>query len=47
MYSVFLKDYVKVFPREQVLVQRLEDRSEDMAASMRELYQFLEMGNGF
>ena len=38
---------MNVFPREQVLVQRLEDRSEDMGASMGELYHFLEMGNEF
>ena len=43
IYSVFLRDYLKVFPKEQVFIQRLEDR-EDLNQSMREVFTFLEMG---
>ena len=43
MYSVFLRDYFKVFPREHILIQRLEDRK-DIGQSMREIFSFLEMG---
>ena len=41
---MFLKDYFKVFPRNQVLVQRLEDRSANLTAAMREIFRFLDMG---
>ena len=44
LYSVFLKDYYKVFPKQQVFVQRLEDRIRDMNKTMKEIFTFLEMG---
>ena len=43
IYSVFLRDYFNVFPKEQIFIQRLEDRK-DLDQSMREIFSFLEMG---
>ena len=43
MYAVFLRDYFTVFPRQQIFIQRLEDRK-DMKGAMREIFTFLEMG---
>ena len=44
LYSVFLKDYYKVFPKEQVLIQKLEDRKKDMNRTIKEIFSFLELG---
>ena len=47
LYSVFLKDYYKVFPKQQVFIQRLEDRIRDMNETMKEIFTFLEMGTPY
>ena len=43
MYHVFIRDYLKVFPRNQILIQRLEDISANQSRALSEVYQFLEM----
>ncbi|XP_053404995.1 carbohydrate sulfotransferase 15-like [Mercenaria mercenaria] len=41
VYHVFIKDYLKTFPRDQVLIQRLEDIAADTEGSTRRTYKFL------
>lgn len=41
LYSVFLCDWLKVFPREQVLVVRMEDYHQDMVSSLATIYNHL------
>lgn len=41
VYHVFIKDYLRVFPRDHVLIQRLEDLQEDPHASLTLTYSFL------
>ncbi|XP_042885797.1 carbohydrate sulfotransferase 15-like isoform X1 [Penaeus japonicus] len=41
LYSVFLCDWLKVFPREQVLVVRMEDYHQNMVSSLATIYSHL------
>ncbi|WAR03278.1 CHSTF-like protein, partial [Mya arenaria] len=41
LYSVFLADYLSVFPRDQILVHRLEDMSDDREHALNTTYAFL------
>ena len=41
MYSVYLKDWLSVFPKSQFLILRLEDYSEDQTSYLRQIYSFL------
>jgi len=41
MYESYLKDWFKVFPREQILILRLEDYSEDINNVLNKVYDYL------
>ena len=43
VYHVFIKDYLKVFPRDHVLIQRLEDISDDPEGTLVKTYKFLNL----
>ncbi|XP_078616278.1 carbohydrate sulfotransferase 15-like [Branchiostoma floridae x Branchiostoma japonicum] len=44
LYEVYLRDWLSVFPREQILVQRLEDHSKDPNKTMTRVLNFLDLG---
>jgi hypothetical protein len=44
MYSVFLKDWIKVFKRENVLVIKSEDYYANRTATLNEIYTFIGLG---
>ena len=44
MYSVFLKDWLSVFPASQLLVIRKEDYEKQIKSTMREVFTFLDIG---
>nr|XP_061816714.1 carbohydrate sulfotransferase 15-like [Nerophis lumbriciformis] len=44
LYIVFLLDWLSVFPREQILVLRLEDYATDLEGTLDEVFSFLEAG---
>ncbi|XP_078617471.1 carbohydrate sulfotransferase 15-like [Branchiostoma floridae x Branchiostoma japonicum] len=44
LYEVFLRDWLSVFPRDQILVQRLEDHSKDPNTTMTRVLNFLDLG---
>ncbi|XP_053403110.1 carbohydrate sulfotransferase 15-like [Mercenaria mercenaria] len=41
VYHVFIKDYLKVFPRDHVLIQRLEDIADDPEETLIRTFNFL------
>ncbi|XP_038050366.1 carbohydrate sulfotransferase 15-like [Patiria miniata] len=43
MYSVYLRDWLKVFPRDQIRVLRLEDWHANCTSILPELYNFLQL----
>jgi len=43
IYSVYLKDWLKVFPRDQVYVMRLEDHIDNEVGSVNEIIDFLDL----
>jgi hypothetical protein len=43
VYHVFIKDYLKVFPRDHVHIQRLEDISDDPEGTLIQTYKFLDL----
>nr|XP_054757794.1 carbohydrate sulfotransferase 15-like [Lytechinus pictus] len=42
-YAVFLRDWLRIFPRDQILVLRLEDWQSRCTSKLREIYRFLEL----
>ena len=44
MYSVWLKRWLEVFPRDQILILRNEDYSADTATHLVQVFRFLELG---
>ena len=40
---MFIKDYLKVFPRDQILIQRLEDIAANQTAALTKVFKFLEL----
>ncbi|XP_035665240.1 carbohydrate sulfotransferase 15-like [Branchiostoma floridae] len=44
LYDVYLRDWFHIFPRDQILVQRLEDRSRDPRGTMMRVLEFLQLG---
>ncbi|ELU18071.1 hypothetical protein CAPTEDRAFT_107906 [Capitella teleta] len=44
LYSVYLEDWLKVFPKEQVLVLKAEDYYFDRRSSLEQVFKFLELG---
>ena len=47
MYSVFLEDWFRIFTRDQVLVLRNEDYSEDVEGHIIKVFNFLDVGKCF
>ncbi|XP_064602186.1 carbohydrate sulfotransferase 15-like [Liolophura sinensis] len=44
MYSVFMKDWLRVFPREQFFIIRTEEYADNPRDVLQELYKFLGLG---
>ena len=44
MYSVFLEDWFRIFSRDQIMVLRNEDYSEDVEGHMIKVFNFLDVG---
>ncbi|KAJ8317755.1 hypothetical protein KUTeg_005659 [Tegillarca granosa] len=43
MYFVYLKDWMRVFPKDQLLILRLEDYSKDLPNVLKKVYNFLNL----
>ena len=43
MYPVFLTDFLKIWPREQILVLRSEDYAVDVNETMKKVFRFLNL----
>ncbi|KAL3891470.1 hypothetical protein ACJMK2_003732 [Sinanodonta woodiana] len=43
LYSIHLKEWLKVFPRKQIFIMRTEDYSKDIVGSLLKIFQFLEL----
>ncbi|XP_052778544.1 carbohydrate sulfotransferase 15-like [Mya arenaria] len=43
-YSIFLRDWLRVFPRKQFLIMRTEDYSSDIARHIQYAFDFLDLG---
>lgn len=41
LYSIYIKDWLQVFPQEQVLVLRMEDYQNNMNKTLEEIYNHL------
>lgn len=41
LYSIYIKDWLQVFPREQLLVLRMEDYQKDMSKTLEDIYHHL------
>ncbi|XP_060083042.1 carbohydrate sulfotransferase 15-like [Ylistrum balloti] len=41
IYSVFLKEWLKVFPRKQILIIRSEDYSQNISSHLKNIFNFL------
>jgi hypothetical protein len=41
MYSVFVEDWLRIFRRDQILVLRNEDYSDNIEVTLRQSFQFL------
>ncbi|XP_019629578.1 PREDICTED: carbohydrate sulfotransferase 15-like [Branchiostoma belcheri] len=44
LYEVYLRDWLSIFARDQILVQRLEDYSKDLRSTITEVFKFLDLG---
>ncbi|OWF40119.1 carbohydrate sulfotransferase 15-like [Mizuhopecten yessoensis] len=43
IYSVFLREWLKVFPRKQILIMRSEDYSRNMSSYLKNIFRFLDV----
>lgn len=43
MYAVYLRDWIRVFPKDQLLILRLEDYSRQLPDVMKKVYNFLNL----
>ncbi len=43
MYAVFIEDWLKVLPRDQLHVVRLEDYAQDKQTAFDEIFEFLQL----
>nr|KAG5696141.1 hypothetical protein BaRGS_026500 [Batillaria attramentaria] len=43
MYSVFLEDWFRIFPRNQIYIVRMEDYSPNIPGELAKIYDFLEL----
>ena len=44
LYSVFLEDWLRIFPKEQVYVVRMEDYAPNIPGELAKIYDFMELG---
>jgi N-acetylgalactosamine 4-sulfate 6-O-sulfotransferase len=44
MYYIYVEDFLRVFPREQIKVIKSEEFAIHIAETMREVFKFLEVG---
>ena len=44
LYTIFIEEWLKVFPREQFHILRLEDYTEDKQLALNDIFQFLGVG---
>ena len=44
LYTVFIEEWLKVFPREQFHILRLEDYTEYKQLALNDIFQFLGVG---
>ena len=44
MYSVYLKDWFRIFPKSQIHVLRTEDYHVSMETELKKIFTFLERG---
>ncbi|XP_045194224.2 carbohydrate sulfotransferase 15-like isoform X2 [Mercenaria mercenaria] len=44
LYYIYIEDYLRVFPRQQIKVLRLENFTRNIAGTMEEVFNFLEVG---
>ena len=44
MYPVFMADWLRIWPREQMLLLRSEDYAEDVPGTLRKVLDFLGVG---
>lgn len=44
LYSVFLEDWLRIFPRKQMLILRYEDYARDMETELMKVFDFLGTG---
>lgn len=44
MYPIFMVDWLRIFPREQMFIMRYEDYAIDVKGKMRQLFEFLDLG---
>lgn len=44
MYSIFLEDWLRIFPRSHIYVMRYEDYATDMLKEINKIYAFLHLG---
>lgn len=43
LYSVFMEDWLRIFPREQIYVARMEDYSPDIPGELQKIFEFLDL----
>ena len=43
LYSVFMEDWLRIFPEDQIFVSRMEDYSSGISSQMKVIYNFLEL----
>lgn len=44
MYSVYLEDWLRIIPRDQILFLRFDDYVRSMEVQLTKTFEFLEMG---
>ena len=47
MYSVFLEDWFRIFPREQILILKYEDYIQDLQGHIQMVFDHLGLGTIF
>ncbi|KAL4224044.1 hypothetical protein ACF0H5_017501 [Mactra antiquata] len=43
IYSVNIEDFLRVFPRKQIFISKLEDRKQNMTAALEDIFAFLDI----
>ncbi|KAL4224045.1 Carbohydrate sulfotransferase 15 [Mactra antiquata] len=42
-YSVYIEDFLRLFPRNQIFISKLEDRRQNMTAALEDIFSFLDI----